>query len=159
MDFFFCVGGDLVFECLSCGLLGVLLGPGGQSFCLSVISLFSVLAIDMFAPSLCEFHQILLNCGDWHFGLWVREWAVAWVGWACFFSSCNSPVPVSCSILWLGCSLRDFLLYVFSFAILPMPVLEIEIPALHIRENSHLSTMGEQCCALNGLHRFVNKNE
>ena len=46
----------------------------------------------MFVPSFCEFYQILLNkCGNWHFGLWVRDWAVAWVGWAWFFSSCNSP--------------------------------------------------------------------
>ena len=27
------------------------------------------------------------------------------------------------------------------------------------REHGHLGTMGEQCCALNGLPRFINKNE
>ena len=31
MGFYFCVGGDLVFECLSCGLLGVSFGPGGAN--------------------------------------------------------------------------------------------------------------------------------
>ena len=41
-----------------------------------------------------------------------------------------------------------------------MPVLEIEIPALQFSgEHGHLDTMEEQCCALNGLPRFVNKNE
>ena len=34
MGFYFCVGGDLVFECLSCGLLGVLLGHGANLFAL-----------------------------------------------------------------------------------------------------------------------------
>ena len=32
MGFYFCVGGDLVFECLYCGLLGVFWGPGGPIF-------------------------------------------------------------------------------------------------------------------------------
>ena len=34
MGFYFCAGGDLVFECLSCGLLGVTWVLGDQSFAL-----------------------------------------------------------------------------------------------------------------------------
>ena len=32
MGFYFCVSGDLVFESLSCGFLGVFWGPGGPIF-------------------------------------------------------------------------------------------------------------------------------
>ena len=56
-------------ECLSWGLLGVLLGPVANLLPFCDLSLFSILEIDMFVPSFCEFYQLLLNCGDWHFGL------------------------------------------------------------------------------------------
>ena len=34
MGFYFCVGGALAFECLSCGLLGVFRRPGANLFAL-----------------------------------------------------------------------------------------------------------------------------
>ena len=53
----------------------------------------------------------------------------------------------------VSCFFFFFLLNVFSLGIPPLagPVFS--------RENGHLGTMGEQCYALNGLPRFVNKNE
>ena len=60
----------------------------------------------------------------------------------------------------IGLQSSSFCFMFFLFGSLPMPVLEIEMPALHFRENmTTWGTMGEQCCALNGLPRFVNKSK
>ena len=84
MGFYFCVGGDLVFECLSCGLLGV---------------------------------------------FW-------WAGLG-FFSACNSPsAPVFLPHSLIRVAV--FMIFCFMFFLLgslPMPVLEIVMPALHFLEN------------------------
>ena len=158
MGFYFALVGILSVSACLAALRGVL--GSWLSFC--DLSLFSVLELDMFVPSFCEFYQILLNCGDWHFGLWGREWAVSWVGWAWFFSSCNSPsAPVFLAALsdWVAVFVI-FCLMFFSFGIPPHAGLgDRDAGPAFSREHGHLGTMGEQCSALNGLPMFVNKNE
>ena len=48
----------------------------------------------------------------------------------------------------------------FSFGVPPRATLwDRDAGPAFSREHGHLGTMGEQCCALNGLPWFVNKNE
>ena len=75
------------------------MGTSGTNLFALLWSLSSLCLADWcVCPFFLWVNQILLNCGDWHFGLWVREWTVSWVGLAFFFffSSCYSPsAPVS----------------------------------------------------------------
>ena len=73
----------------------------------------------------------------------------------------NSPsVSVSCSTFWWGCCLHAFcfkslLLGSFTHASFG----DKDVGPAFLREHGHLNTMGKQCCALNGLPRFVNEDE
>ena len=156
----------LVFECLSCGLLGV----------------FWVLADWWICPFL-----LLLKGGDWHFGHWVVS-RVGWA-WGCFFCLfvfvclfvclffcfcfCHSPsAPVTYRTLyWVAAIMLLLLFFVFvfvfvfllcvlSFGISPHASLgDKDAGIAFSREHGHLGTMGEQCCTLNGHPRLINKNE
>ena len=67
-----------------------------------------------------------------------------------------------CFVLFCFCFVlfRFVFVWFFAFGIPPHAGLGDRDagPAIS-REHGHLGTMGEQCCALNGLPRFVNKNE
>ena len=79
------------------------------------------------------------------------------------FSSCNSPsasVFLPHSLIGLQSSWFFFCFMFYSFGIPPHAGLgDRDTGPAFSREHGHLGTMGEQCCALNGLPRFVNKNE
>ena len=133
----FCVGGDLVFQCLSCGLLGVFLSPRELNFCPFVISLSSLCLADWCVfPFFWWVFLILLNCGDWHFGLWVREWAVSWVDCAWFLVLAILLLRLFLDALFDRVAV--IVLFCFMYFLLeslPMPVLEIKMPALYFRQN------------------------
>ena len=78
------------------------------------------------------------------------------VVWFLHFSFCACFLLHSLIGLLSSC----FLLYVISSKIPPHASLVDKYagPAFS-RDHSHLGTMGEQCCSLNGLPRLVNKNE
>ena len=85
---------------------------------------------------------------------------MSWVGWAWFFSLVFLLLHLFLPHSLIGLQSLCFLPYAFSFGIPSHASLgDKDAGPAFSREHGHLGTMGEQCCALNSLPRFVNKNE
>ena len=113
----------------------------------------------MFVPSFCEFIKYSQNFAT---GMSVSESGSGrchgWTGLG-FFSSCNSSsAPFFFPHSLIGFRHRDFCFF-FLLGYPRASLGDTDASPAFSKEHGHLGTMREQCCALNGLPRFVDKNE